>query len=434
MLFPFVQLIGTTEVYSLTLGHFETSWKTDKERLLEQMPLLGLIRCKGFFSFCKRGNCIKCPIYFQAFLNASQIFIMSTVSTTVIVSSPLVTDNSTNLTSVEEGATAWHTFVEIVLLGIISVFGLVGNLFVMRNAVADITRFAQQNVVLFFSLALGDLVVSVLRGPILIYILIQHDGDEQDVLCQVWMVSTMFVAVALFTNTVLAIQRIFIMFCYSKYKKVFTFKNMLVVAVSVWIFFPTANITIYKLFQQDAFFKVSHHVCVLVYSTENLQPDHFTLIRSLLVCALGYVPICLTAICYYLINARIKKSGLKKLDKIIVNLNFSRVILLSGVRVALTLSLLTPFFLMLILAPVYPGPLLPCMRYFDYLLVLYSAISPIITLNDADFKDSKCRRAWLSAHFGGTGMFQRKEIDDKQEQAYSICITSADLKCYKVTE
>ena len=364
---------------------------------------------------------------------------MSTNNTTLGITestfspSTFISANNKTEAQSEDVPRPWHIIMEIVLLGIVSGFGLVGNLLVLRDAFVGISRFARQNVVLFFSLALADLILSVLRGSILLYILTQQDGSMHDVICQVWLLSTLFVAIALLTNTALALQRLFIMFWYSKYKNCFTFQNTFIIVLCVWILFPAIGITVYKLLEKDAFFKLQHHVCVLVYDTTSFSEDHFVLTRSILVCIFAYFPICMNVISYSAISSMIKRSGVKKLNKLIGNVNFSRVIVLSRIRVALMVCLLTPFFLMVILAPRYPETFLPCMRYFDYLLILYSALSPVITLNDFDFKDSNGRRTWLSLHFGGKDNAALKN-GARDERAFSICITSADLKCYNIPE
>ena len=357
------------------------------------------------------------------------------MNSTLTAAGSSVMPSTTTVSTVENESRPWFIYVEIALLAIISAFSLVGNSLVIRNATSDMTRFARQNVILFISLALGDLVVSLLRGAILIYILVEPNGDQQHTVCLTWMVSTLFVGVTLLTNTILALQRLFIVLSYSKYKTIFTLKRTLVTVITTWILLPALSFVIYQILRQDSFFRVTHYTCVLMYDSTTFATDYFTVTRVVLVCILGYFPMCVASFCYFRIHKLMKKSGIKKNEENIRNANFSRVTILSICRVSLMAVLLTPYFIMVILAPIYPGALLPVVRYCDYLLVLYSAISPIVTLNDADLTEYKSRRAWISARIGGgaTCLTINKGLN-KQENVYSINISSANLKCFKNTE
>ena len=356
-------------------------------------------------------------------------------STLTVVYSPV----TTTLSSIDDQSRPWFIYVEIALLATIGAFSLVGNSLVLRNATSDMTRSARQNVVLFISLALGDLAVSVLRGAILIYILVEPHGDQQHTVCVILMVSTTFVALILLTNTVLALQRLYIVLSYSKYKKIFTLRRTLVTMITTWILLPTLTFVIYQIFRGNSFFKVDHYSCVLMSDNDNFASGtsgSFTLARIALVCIFGIIPMCVTSFCYCRIHKLMKKTGIRKTDRNIRNANFSRVTVLSICRVALMAVLHTPFCLMIVLVPIYQDTLLPVVRYCDYLLILYSAISPILTLNDADLTEYKSRRAWISARFAGgaLGLTLHNANVNKDDNVYSVNITSGDLKCFKNTD
>ena len=346
------------------------------------------------------------------------------MSGTPTVSSSLMPSNSTEAAPQDEPR-PWHVYLELVLLGIVTFFGLIGNLLVLRTTFVDLSRFARHSIILFLSLTVADLILSALRGPILIFNLTQKDGSTHDVICQLWLLSTVFVGIALFTSTTLALQRLLIVFSYLRYKRWFTFPKTFIIVLTFWIFLPVVGVTVYKILENGAFFELQHHVCQLIYDQSSFSEEYFIIVRSFFVGLFVYVPICLCFASYSAISFTIKRSGVKKLNKLMGNVDFSRVIILSCIRVALMVFLLAPFFLMVILSPRYPDTFLPIMRFFDYLLILYSAISPVITLNDFDFQNSRGRRTWLSMHFGGNNGAASK----KNQRAFSMNISSADLKC-----
>ena len=355
---------------------------------------------------------------------------------TLTINVSLVT---TTMSAVDNESRPWFIYVEIALLATVGAFSLVGNSLVLRNATADMTRFARQNVVLFISLALGDLAVSVIRGAILIYLLVEPQGAQQHTICVIKMVSIMFVALILMTNTVLALQRLYIVLSYSKYKAIFTLRRTLIAMITTWILLPTLTFAIYQIFRGNSYFAVTHYACVLISDDDNFASGpsgSFTIARIVLVCILGIIPMGVTNICYFRIYMLMKKTGIKKKDRNIRSASFSRVTILSICRVSLMAILHTPYCLMIILVPLYQDSLLPVARYCDYLLILYSAISPIVTLNDADLTEYKSHRAWISARLVGGVSLQalHKGYVNKEDNVYSVNITSGDLKCIKNTE
>lgn len=330
--------------------------------------------------------------------------------------------NNATDTGIAEVDRKWYYILESILLSIGIFVGLVGNVTVIRGSVKA-KRFAKQNVYLFIGLSLSDYLICLLRGPSLIYI-IYHTKHSPDVVCELWMISTIFLIIAVLTNMVVAIERRMIMYNFQRYLKLFTPRRVLIGSVTIWITVAGCFIALYKGFDFYSTLRINERSCQLETGLLFFDEITTTILRIAIVVLFGLLPILVQAASYISLVVKVYKAELMKLDKLDEKVTYTRITGIAFARVLVTVTCLFPVLICFAIGPMYPDVYYPNVRFLDDLIILQSAISPFVSMHDSDFRDTFVYRKWRYC-----SPFKRRE-NSKKGSRRSNCITSADMKTF----
>lgn len=315
----------------------------------------------------------------------------------------------------------WYYILEAVLVGLSCSVGLVANTAVIRGSLKA-KRFIKQNTFLFFGLSLSDYFTCMIRGPCLIYILF-HTEDSPDVVCELWVISTIFLIIAIFTNMVVAVERRMIMCNYQRYQSLFTARRVLVASVLTWFILAGAFMAVYKGAAFRATFHLSERSCQLNTSMFQMNKMTATIVRVCGIVFIGLCPILVQAVSYVSILIKIYKAELLKLDRLDEKITYTRITGIAFARVLLTSTCLFPVLICFAICPMFPEIYYTNVRFLDNLTILQSTLSPFISMYDSDFRDIFVYRAWRCWPF-------KRSIGSKKGSKRSNGITSAEMKTF----
>ncbi|XP_045202082.2 uncharacterized protein LOC123555538 [Mercenaria mercenaria] len=330
-------------------------------------------------------------------------------------------DNITDL-DYEKLPKKWYYVLESVLLSIWIIIGLAGNVAVIRGSIKA-KRFAKQNVYLFIGLSLSDYFICLLRGPSLIYIIF-HTKSSSDAFCEIWMVSTIFLIIAVVTNMVVAIERRMIMYNFQRYLRLFTPKRVLIGSLVMWSTVTGSFVAVYKGMDFRSKLRFNERSCYL--GTDLFQMDEVTamVFRICVVVSFGLLPILVQAGSYVSLVIKVYKAELLKLDKLDEKVTYTRITGIAFARVLVTVTCLFPVLICFAIGPMYPDVYYTNVRFLDDLIILQSAISPFVSMHDSDFRDTFVYRKWRYC-----SPFKHR-TSSKKGSRRSNCITSADMKTF----
>jgi hypothetical protein len=330
-------------------------------------------------------------------------------------------DNATD-THIEELDRKWYYVLESILISIGILVGLVGNVAVIRGSV-QAKRFAKQNVYLFIGLSLSDNLICLLRGPSLIYIIF-HTKNSPDVVCELWMVSTIFLIIAVMTNMVVAIERRMIMYNFQRYLKLFTPRRVLIGSIVTWVSVAGSFMAVYKGMDFYSTLRIHERSCQLQTELPMFDEITATTLRISVVVLFGLLPILVQAGSYVSLVIKVYKAELLKLDKLDEKVTYTRITGIAFARVLVTVTCLFPVLICFAIGPMYPDVYYPNVRFLDDLIILQSAVSPFVSMHDSDFRDTFVHRKWRYC-----SPFKHR-TNSKKGSRRSNCITSADMKTF----
>ena len=352
------------------------------------------------------------------------------------MSTTMSTDNTTTNATVDWDLkdvfkpTEVEHIIGVILIVVLFIFGVIGNGLVLKGS-KRVTFFAKRNAYLFFGLALGDALVCLLRGFSLLFVSFPNTVESKKIACWIWTVSNIFVFIAILTNTILAIERRMIIVSFQRYLVLFTTSKVLVANIVLWCFITVVSVAIFVALHREVRFDAEFQMCSFSHShiREYLMiPD---VVATVFSSAFGLLPILIIACSYSSIIFRIVRTDLLKIDGLVDNALYSRLVNVSAVRVLLTIITWPPFLVFVAIFPIVPRTTwyIRYARFADYLILAQSSISPFITLHDTDFRETSANRrlrfcSTLRTQTSDAKSFKRKSTKGSTNGGY---INSGDF-------
>lgn len=324
----------------------------------------------------------------------------------------------------------WYTYLEICILGTMSLFGVVGNLLVMKTSIGVRSQFARQIMTLFLCLASADILICGVRIPLLIYGRLHPSWDDGNIVCKIWFMSSSLLGVAVWENLFVGGQRLLIMTSFPKYRKYCKLHNLIGCIVAIWItqFALQIGITegLYSTLAYD-----HNAACVLSDDSMLLRG----LIRSLFLGLIGVLPLIITSICHVMIVHKITAAGLTRLERIDDRWSYKLIVKTSIMRMVVINCCWLPHLTVNVIDPEYTLFSPSVHLYLDFVLCLQSVLSPYITLQDSDFGDTPNKRKGFSHRLSiGSQAFQSSFRRSCRIAISHHIITSGDMRTNRPTE
>ena len=312
-------------------------------------------------------------------------------------------------------------YIEISISLLLLLLCIVGNGRVMKRSVTVETKFARQIMTVFFGLAISDMLLCNIRVPILIYGL--YAPDEGRVACIIWQLSSALLGIIMWTNLLVGIQRLLIIYNFPLYRRCFTLSTTIKCLIGIWILNCVAVAGLSQGIGWEMAYKNSS---ICKYLSFDISSE--ITYRVVFISIVQILPLMVTCICHVWIVCCIVRltrpegaddgSAYKRINITVI---FRTVMLVVCFSPYLFGSLVNPWF------NVFDTP---HQRYLEYLICLQSVASPFITLGDSDFRDDNrkhqgIQRSCLSGFYGK----RRAEA----RLAASV-ITSADLRTNRQSE
>lgn len=333
--------------------------------------------------------------------------------------------NITDWSSPEPNYT-WNIYFEAAVLAVIFAIGCLGNILIMKTTIKVETRFARQVMTLFFSLAMTDMCVCLFRIGILVYILFHPTWDNGSIVCVLWFISLALVGIAIWDNFLVGIQRLFIVRAFPVFRRYCTIPLMISLIVTVVITQGLVHVCIFLGFDFQLRYDESQTVCIL----QNHTVFAYLFYKIVVLSTFIGLPLVAAIICHLLVVHRIVLACLKRINKREDRENFITIIKTALFRCFLLFVCFVPFLVASIMDPdhhVISGQLY---RYFDYCICAHSALSPFITLQDADVGDAVPRKTRTLQNRKNSMTIFNSSI---RRIGISV-ITSENLKTNKSTE
>lgn len=296
----------------------------------------------------------------------------------------------TNVTDLPRKEYSWNIYIETVILSAVFVVGLVANILVMKSNFQVKTKFARQIMSLFFSVAITDITVCLIRIGILIYILFHPDLDDGSFVCFLWYMSLAIVGTAIWEKLFVGVQRLFILKAFPMFRKYCTIPLMVVLIVGICLSQCIIHAGTFIGFDINVRYdnRQSGSICM---DQKRIHLESLCY-RIVVLGVFTIVPLVLAISCHFWIVHIIFKAIQTKLSQFDDREDFIKITKTALIRSFALFVCFVPFLVVNFIDPyhdVMPGPVL---RYSDYLLCAHSAISPLITLQDCDFGDDMSNR------------------------------------------
>ncbi|CAC5405417.1 unnamed protein product [Mytilus coruscus] len=294
----------------------------------------------------------------------------------------------TNVTDLSRKEYSWNIYLETFILSAVFGVGIVANIFVMKTTFQVKTKFARQIMSLFFSLALTDITVCLIRIGILIYILFHPDWDDGSLVCFLWYMSLAIVGTAIWEKLFVGVQRLFILKAFPMFRKYCTIPLMVVLIVGICLSQCIIHVGTFIGFDINVRYENSQRICM---------NQNRILLESLCYRIVGLgvstiVPLVLAISCHFWIVHIIFKAGQTKLSQFDDREDFIKITKTALIRSFALFVCFMPFLVVNVIDPYHDVVSGSILRYSDYLLCAHSAISPLVTLQDCDFGDDMSNR------------------------------------------
>lgn len=358
-----------------------------------------------------------------------------TVSTLIMNFLNNKTENATNTSKPTDSNFTTEHVLEVIVLAILFIAGVLGNSLVLKRS-KRVSMFAKRNAYLYIGLSLGDLLVSLVRLPPLLYVSFLPNLKSRDTACGIWVASHLFMFITILTNTVLAVERRMILVTFQRYLVFFTPKKIAISNAIIWLGVLGLCITGFVLTGHNVYFDEYFNTCT-VSSLDNF--GHYKVsdvTNTIFIIVLGLFPVCVIVLSYGSIILRVIRTNLLKIEKMDDRALYSRLVTVSSMRMMLSMAGWAPFLFFTAFKPLVPlaHDHIRYFRLLDYLVLAQSSISPYIILRDSDFRETVARR-----RFRFCSTFKSRSTDcntskRKSSRKNKQYMTSADFRTCGNTE